>query len=55
MSDEAGSAAVVPNEIQPTPRPAGDPAEPLVDFVRAQPVTAALAALFVGYLLGRIS
>jgi hypothetical protein len=36
-------------------RPAASQADALAEFVKQQPVTVALAALIIGYLLGKIT
>jgi hypothetical protein len=70
MSDDGTMAPGAPNET-PDANPklynasgeplrsragsASDPTDPLADFVKQQPFTAALAALVVGYLLGKVT
>ncbi len=71
MNDEAGSAPGMGNDIRPDAstsyagsggllRAAGqqqprDQTDQLAVFVQQQPLTAALVALAVGYILGKIS
>jgi hypothetical protein len=71
MNDEAGSPPGPGNNGQPNPstfyaasggllraagqQPTLDQTDQLAAFVRQQPLTAALVALAIGYLLGKIS
>lgn len=59
MSDETSSAPAGvyggSGSLLRTVRPAPDDTDQLAAFVRQQPLTAALAALAIGYVLGKIS
>lgn len=70
MSDEAGSAPVTPNEAQDgatslynaagerihsSGRQVQKQTDQLAEFVQQQPLTAALVALVIGYLLGKVT
>ena len=70
MSDDGTLAPGAPNETLDTnpklynssgeplrsrPASASEPTDQLADFIKQQPFTAALAALVVGYLLGKVT
>jgi hypothetical protein len=61
MSDDGTLAPGAPNETPDTnpklsrPGSASEPTDQLADFIKQQPLTAALAALVVGYLLGKVT
>jgi hypothetical protein len=70
MSDEAGSGANMPSDAQgggarlygatgerlrPTGRQDQNQSDQLADFIQQQPLTAALVALVIGYLLGKMT
>jgi hypothetical protein len=55
VSDQpAGTVADVGNAVQRKINAAGDAQEQIVEFIKENPITAALIALGIGYVLAKI-